>query len=177
MCAIQVTPTLSTDRLLLRGLVIGDAGPIARLAGEPALAGMTPDVPHPYGIEDAEVFVEKAMTADWSREATFALEHRDHGLVGLMGLKTRVDDRAEAHGWVGKAFQNRGYGAEALRATLAWARRDWRKRAVWAGHFSDSPASGRALCKAGFLYTGDVELRASRARLQPAPTRMMVWLA
>jgi hypothetical protein len=33
------------------------------------------------------------------------------------------------------------------------------------------------LCKAGFLYTGDVELKSSRARGREVPTRMMVWLA
>jgi hypothetical protein len=33
------------------------------------------------------------------------------------------------------------------------------------------------LCKAGFLYTGDVELRWSQARQGPVRTRMMVWLA
>ncbi|MBN9318497.1 MAG: N-acetyltransferase, partial [Caulobacterales bacterium] len=29
----------------------------------------------------------------------------------------------------------------------------------------------------GFLYTGDVALRPSAARGEPAATRMMVWLA
>lgn len=171
MCAIQITPTISTDRLILRGLVHSDAAAIARLAGEREL-----DLPHP-GADDAEAFVETAMDADWSREATFGVEHRDHGLVGLMGLVTRQDDKAELRGWVGRPFRNRGYGAEALRGVLRWARKDWRRRAVWTGHFSDDPASGRALCKAGFLYTGDVELRRSRRRGEAVPTRMMVWLA
>ena len=43
-------------------------------------------------------------------------------------------------------------------------KRDWRKNVVVAGHFADNPASGQVLCKAGFLYTGDVELRPSAAR-------------
>ena len=46
-----------------------------------------------------------------------------------------------------------------------------------AGHFADNPASGQVLCKAGFLYTGEVALKASRARGHAVPTRMMVWLA
>jgi hypothetical protein len=33
------------------------------------------------------------------------------------------------------------------------------------------------LTKAGFLYTGDVEMRHSLARGEVAPTRMMVWIA
>jgi len=57
-------------------------------------------------------------------------------------------------------------------------KRDWRRNVVVAGHFADNPASGQVLCKAGFLYTGDVERRASRSRGgAEVPTRMMVWLA
>jgi RimJ/RimL family protein N-acetyltransferase len=64
-----------------------------------------------------------------------------------------------------------------VRGALSWVKRDWRKRLVVAGHFADNAASGQVLCKAGFLYTGDVELKASRARGREVPTRMMVWLA
>jgi RimJ/RimL family protein N-acetyltransferase len=46
-----------------------------------------------------------------------------------------------------------------------------------AGHFSDNPASGRVLEKAGFLYTGEVRKGFSRARGAEAATRRMVWLA
>ena len=66
---------------------------------------------------------------------------------------------------------------EAAQGALAWARNDWRRKVVVAGHFADNPASGQVLCKSGFLYTGDVELRPSAARGQTVPTRMMVWLA
>jgi RimJ/RimL family protein N-acetyltransferase len=48
---------------------------------------------------------------------------------------------------------------------------------VASGHFADNPASGRVLEKAGFLYTGDIERRYSRARAEAVDTRMMVWLA
>jgi hypothetical protein len=50
--------------------------------------------------------------------------------------------------------------------------------AVWAGHFADNRAAGQMLCRAGFLYTGDVEVRRSAARDGAGVrTRMMVWLA
>ena len=51
------------------------------------------------------------------------------------------------------------------------------RRALVAGHFSDNPASGRVLEKAGFLYTGEVRKGFSRARGTHADTRRMVWLA
>jgi RimJ/RimL family protein N-acetyltransferase len=48
---------------------------------------------------------------------------------------------------------------------------------VIAGHFADNAASGQVLCKAGFLYTGEVQRRWSLARTEVVDTRMMVWLA
>jgi RimJ/RimL family protein N-acetyltransferase len=46
-----------------------------------------------------------------------------------------------------------------------------------ASHFTDNPASGRVLSKAGFLYTGEVRELRSVARAAEAPARMMVCMA
>lgn len=177
MCAIEVTPTLATERLLLRGAVRGDAARLAELANDFGLASMTCNIPHPYGLTDGEAFVERSLCGDWDREPGFVIEHRGFGVVGALGFKVGALDRPELGYWLGRPFWNRGYATEATRAALDWVRRDWRKRLVVAGHFADNPASGQVLCKAGFLYTGDVELRASQARGEDVRTRMMVWLA
>jgi len=177
MCAIDVTPTLATERLLLRGPVIADADRLAELINDPGVAAMTTHMPHPYGLAHAEDFVARAAARDWDREPTFVIEHHNFGVVGGLGFKTGALGRPEIGYWLGRAFWNRGYATEAARAALSWAKRDWRKKLVVAGHFADNPASGQVLCKAGFLYTGDVELRWSQARQGPARTRMMVWLA
>ena len=177
MCTIEVTPVIATERLVLRGPVRADARAIANLAGDPGVAGQTVCVPHPYSHDDAEAAVERAYRLDWEREAEFAIEHRNFGVVGMLGFKVRELGRPELGCWIGRPFWNRGYATEAVRGALKWVRRDWRKRLVVAGHFADNPASGQVLCKAGFLYTGDVHLKPSRARGREVPTRMMVWLA
>ncbi|HSV02841.1 MAG TPA: GNAT family N-acetyltransferase [Phenylobacterium sp.] len=181
MCAIEITsditPVIATERLTLRGPVSGDAQPLAGLASDLNVAGRTCWLPHPFGEAEAEAAVARAMRLDWQREAQFAIEHRHFGLVGMLRLTARPNGRPELGCWIGRPFWNRGYATEAVRAGLKWVRRDWRKRLVVAGHFADNPASGQVLCKAGFLYTGDVELRRSKARGAEVPTRMMVWLA
>ncbi|MDB5450903.1 MAG: acetyltransferase, family [Phenylobacterium sp.] len=177
MCAIEVTPSLATERLLLRGHVPSDAERLCQLANDIKVAGMTAAMPHPYGAADAEAFIDRSIRQDWRTQAAFAIEHRDFGLVGGLGFKPASRGRTELGYWIGRPFWNRGYATEAARAALRWSQRDWRKRLVVAGHFADNPASGQVLCKSGFLYTGDVELRDSRARGQPVPTRLMVWLA
>ena len=177
MCAIDVTPTLSTERLVLRGVVHADAEHVAALANDPGLAAMTTAIPHPYTAADADGWLGHCRSLDWEREAQFVIEHRHFGVVGGIGFKPGPRGRPELGYWLGRAFWNRGYATEAARAALEWARRDWRKKLVVAGHFADNPACGQVLCKAGFLYTGDVELRWSQARQGPVRTRMMVWLA
>jgi RimJ/RimL family protein N-acetyltransferase len=177
MCAIEVTPTIGTERLVLRGLVRSDAQQICELLADSRVAAMTANVPHPYGRDDADAFVERGLTRDWNREPGFVIEHRNFGLVGMLGIKLGEAGKPALGFWLGRPFWNRGYATEALRAALTWVKRDWRKKVVVAGHFSDNPASGQVLCKAGFLYTGDVELVPCAARGVDVPTRMMVWLA
>jgi RimJ/RimL family protein N-acetyltransferase len=177
MCTIEVTPTLATERLLLRGPTISDADRVAELAGDHGVATMTSNMPHPYGLAEAEAWIGKMSGQGFDREPCFVIEHRHFGVVGGVGFRESPNGRPELGCWLGRPFWNRGYATEAARAALDWARRDWRRKVVTAGHFVDNPASGQVLVKAGFLYTGDVELRWSQARQGPVRTRMMVWLA
>jgi RimJ/RimL family protein N-acetyltransferase len=178
MCAVEVTPVVATERLILRGPVVTDAPAIAGFCGDLNVAGMTTSMPHPYSLGDAEAWVTRAQACDWRTEAMFVIEHRNFGVVGLLGFDHDRGDRAEIGYALGRPWWNRGYATEAVRGALKWVKRDWRRNVVVAGHFADNPASGQVLCKAGFLYTGDVERRACRARGgAEVPTRMMVWLA
>lgn len=177
MCAVEATPMIATDRLRLRALKLEDAPRMAELANDPGVAGMTTTLPHPYAPADAEAFLGRMAGVNPGRERAFAVEHRQFGLIGVLGFHPNAQDRCELGYWLGRPFWGRGYATEAVAAALGWAAQGWRKRALWSGHFADNGASGQVLCKTGFLYTGDVELRPSRARGRACPTRMMVWLA
>ncbi len=178
MCAIEVTPVVATERLILRGPMKTDAVAIAHLLNDINVAGMTAQIPHPYGMSDAETWLKDACRCDFVETADFVIEHRNFGLVGGLSFMRSANGRPELGYWIGRPYWNRGYATEAVRGAMKWARRDWRRNVVVAGHFADNPASGQVLCKAGFLYTGDVEMKESRARgRNDVPTRMMVWLA
>ncbi|MEO8115942.1 MAG: GNAT family N-acetyltransferase [Phenylobacterium sp.] len=176
MCATLTKPVIATERLILRGPVREDAQRLAELLNDFNVAGMTSRIPHPYGPADAEAFLDRQSAKDAERDVGFVIEHRQFGLVGGLAFDAE-DGKPELGYWLGRPFWNRGYATEAVRGALGWARRDWRRSVVIAGHFSDNAASGQVLCKAGFLYTGDVQLRPSVARGAEVPTRMMVWLA
>ena len=177
MCALDVRPAIGTERLILRGVTRLDAAAIAELANDLGVVGNTSQMPYPYRPADADAFVAGCERADPRVEATFAIEHRQFGVMGILAFDRNDQGRAEVGYWLGRPFWNRGYATEALTAALRWMKFDWRRNVVWAGHFADNRASGQVLVKAGFLYTGDVERRMSVGRAEPVPTRMMVWLA
>jgi RimJ/RimL family protein N-acetyltransferase len=178
MCSVEIEPAITTPRLALRRPRKADAPRLAVLLNDINVARMTSRIPHPYDLAAAEAFVDRAGVKDPRREANFVIEHPALGPIGGLGFHAQDESPLPEIGyWLGRAFWGEGFATEAAVGALDWARDGWRKRAVRAGHFADNPASGQVLCKAGFLYTGDVEQRPSIARGAPAATRMMVWLA
>jgi RimJ/RimL family protein N-acetyltransferase len=177
MCVIEPSPVVETRRLALRAPQAQDVTRLAALANDADIARMTLRMPYPYSTFDAESFVLNVQGQDPAKSRTFLIEHEDHGPVGVIGLFEDGDVAPEVGYWIGRPFWGRGYATEALEAGVAWASSKWKRRALVAGHFSDNPASGRVLEKAGFLYTGEVRNGFSRARGEDASTRRMVWLA
>ncbi|HZZ68396.1 MAG TPA: GNAT family N-acetyltransferase [Phenylobacterium sp.] len=187
MCVIDRPETTSnrsgardeirTDRLILRAPAAGDVAAIARLAGDYAIASMTTRMPHPYAEADARQFVALVARQDTARERTFTIERQGEGAIGAIGFHRALSGLLELGYWLGRPHWGRGYATEAVAGALHWASADWGRKAVSSGHFADNAPSANVLIKSGFLYTGEVQMRHSRARGRIAPTRMMVWLA
>jgi RimJ/RimL family protein N-acetyltransferase len=169
--------TIATARLSLRAPRLDDAGRLAALANDYDVARMTTEIPHPYTRDHADDFLRRMEARDRAAHAVFAIEHPQEGLVGVLGFHPKDPPAPEVGYWIGRPYWGQGYATEAATAALDWARASWGRRLVVSGHFADNPASGRVLEKAGFLYTGVVQPRHSKARGEDAPTRMMVWLA
>lgn len=176
MCETLDSPVITTARLRLRAPAPADAERVAELCSDIDIPRMTTRMPWPYSLVDAAAFIGRASDQDRNIENTFLIEHGDDGPVGCIGL-FMTGRLPEIGYWIGRPYWGRGIATEATRAALSWARSDWRKKVVVAGHFADNPASAAVLSKSGFLYTGDVEMRHSLARGEAVPTRMMVWLA
>src|SRR5436190_7614682 len=175
MCSALTLPVIRSSRLTLRAPRPADAPRISTLCDDVDIPRMTTRMPWPYGLAEAQAFIALVASQDPSRDNTFLIDH-DGEVIGCVGLFMR-DRHPEIGYWIGRDYWGRGFATEAARATLKWARDDWRKKVVVAGHFADNPASGLVLNKLGFLYTGEVEMRHSLARGQDAATRMMVWIA
>jgi RimJ/RimL family protein N-acetyltransferase len=176
MSCLAISPHVESPRLRLRGVCRTDLARLAELANDYDVAKMTGSMPYPYGLADAEAFLEKTHSADPLTNAQFVIDQGGEA-IGSLGFFPGDFGRTEVGYWLGRPSWGQGLATEALNAALDWARTDWRRKLVVAGHFADNPASGQVLVKAGFLYTGDVTPKFSTARGGEAPTRMMVWLA
>lgn len=173
----RISIEVRTPRLTLRMPREDDAVIIATLINDRDIARMMSSVPWPYSLSDAVGFVQHTRELPPEKDCVLVADHADFGPIGVFGLTRKEDLHAELGFWLGRTFWNRGFATEATGALLGWAAESWGKRAIVAGHFADNAASGGVLCKAGFLYTGEVRPRFSLARGEAAPTRMMVWLA
>ena len=177
MCAIEIEPTLRTQRLRLRKPRRSDASSVARLCNDFDLARMTTRIPHPYDLADADGFLRHLDEIEPLGVPTYAIEHVERGFMGMMGFHANEQGYPELGYWLGRPYWGQGYATEAAKCALSWAASVWRRRFVIACHFSDNPASGEVLIKSGFLYTGEMKPMASVARGEAAMARMMVWLA
>jgi RimJ/RimL family protein N-acetyltransferase len=178
MTIAEPTLEIRTERLRLRRPEESDAPTLARLASDFAVSSMTTRMPYPYDVEDARGFIDLARSLDLRHQVTFVLEHKDAGVIGCLGFhRSSGTSPVEMGYWLGRPYWAKGLATEAARGALRWAAEDWGRRVVMSGHFADNDASANVLIKTGFLYTGEVQKRYSRARSADAATRMMVWIA
>ncbi len=146
------SPTIFTDRLVLRPPVERDLSAIATICSEWQVARRLARVPHPYGLDDARFFLDHIVPNEWVWALT--LPHADV-LFGTIGLLP--DDRGEAAElgyWLGPDVWGKGFATEAAMAVTRFAFDTLGLARLTSGHAIDNPASGRVLTKLGFRETG-----------------------
>jgi len=157
-----------TPRLTLRPGWPEDAPELTRAMAHESVIRNLSRAPWPYGLADAEEFLGRWGGPLTSRFLICAREGRDAPIVGMIGVEPSESGPYELGYWIAPEAQGRGYATEAGRGVLA-AVRAMGVRHVVAGHYTDTPASGRVLRKLGFRATGAVEQTYSRGRGAHAP--------
>ena len=155
---------IKTKRFLLRPLARGDGPEIAHLVNDFSLARNTSRIPHPYGLKDAEEFIERSI-AEFAGKTGFRFVVCDgKSVISSIGVEPVGDGAFEMGFWVGAPYRGGGVATEAARAVLDFAFGDLGAEKVTAGFFADNAASGRVLEKLGFERTGEVVPTYSLAR-------------
>lgn len=128
---------LAGPTLVLRYPQPSDAPRLFALGADPAVTRFFSWGPYER-VEEPEAFIATLPRKRESGEALdFAIEHRDHGVIGITGLSevVRRDRRAVVGTWVGHAFWGSGanFEAKALIAALAFRRLGMERLTAWSG--------------------------------------------
>ena len=142
---------LQTKNSILRPWSASDAEAVARHANNPRIAaGMRDAFPHPYTLEDAHRFIERASGAG---NLFLAIEVKGEpvGGIGIHVLDDVYHCTGEIGYWLSESCWGRGIATEAVRALVPVVFRDTDLVRIQAGIFSCNPASARVLEKCGFV--------------------------
>ncbi len=164
--------TLRTSGIMLRPLTDQDAHWICAYVSNYNVAKMVSRIPHPYDLESARQFIDvQAANQKTGASHVFAIVAAEP--IGVIGLEDAKDGSAELGYWLGEPHWNKGYASQAVAEMLVYSFGKVDLARVWAGHFTDNPASGRVLEKNGFHYLPDDKLRECSARGEKVLCRQM----
>ena len=148
---------LETRRLWLRWPQTRDAPTLAALAGDWEVARLTAHIPHPYRLEDAELFIRDSRIGNsLGRHLRLAmtLKTGDRPVVGMIGLEPGAEG-LELGYWLGKSYWGRRLAPEAAVAMIDAFFRVTEAPAVTAASLPENAASQSVLRRIGFKPAGE----------------------
>jgi RimJ/RimL family protein N-acetyltransferase len=151
-----MTATMETPRLILRPFTADDAEAVQGYCARWEIAHMTTRIPHPYPEGAAAAWIAgHPAQRDKGAEHIFCLcLHQDARPIGAAGLHFIDTGNFELGYWLASEHWGQGLASEAAKAMVVYGFEKLDAEALNSGHFTDNPASGRVLEKAGFRANG-----------------------
>ncbi|MDQ3841069.1 MAG: GNAT family N-acetyltransferase [Actinomycetota bacterium] len=155
-------PTLETDRLILRQMILGDAEAVFAYASDPEVTRYVLWDTH-HTIEDSETFLrsvaeryENAEAADWG--IVYKGNGRFIGGCSIVGWDLE-NARAEMGYVLSRQYWGQGLMPEAVRAMIAFGFEKMGLNRLEVRCITENTASVRVMEKAGMLYEGTLRQR------------------
>lgn len=155
---------LETKSLLMRQVVLDDAGELFLLSNEAAFRTWLPS--QVYHDESHARSVLEFLIGQYSNPANprqgayvLAIEHKaDQALIGHVGLGP-IDDDVEIGFAIAQRYQSRGLAAEAIVAASRWAFKTFELDSILGITSSMNTGAKRALLRAEFAHREDKVMR------------------
>jgi [ribosomal protein S5]-alanine N-acetyltransferase len=155
-------PTLETERLILRKMILNDAEAVFAYASNSEVSRYTLWETH-RSMEDSRAFLEFATQKyENGGEPDWGIVYRGNGcLVGACGLVNWEAEHARAEvGFVlSREYWGRGLMSEAVRAILRFGFERMNLNRIEARCIAENAASARVMEKAGMVYEGTLRQR------------------
>lgn len=152
------TPTLDTERLLLRPLCTADAESVFRnWTSDPDVARFMRWSVHKTVAETVQWLADEETLIDSSEVYNWGFVLKETGeLIGSGGLIFRADKTMFELGYcIMKECWNQGLTTEAAAAIIAFGKDELKEHRFYCCHAKDNPASGKVMKKIGFKYQND----------------------
>jgi len=146
---------LVLERCTIRPWRLDDAGSLVKHANNRKVWLALRDLfPHPYTIQDAQEFLQRAISEQPTTKFCVEVEGVAAGGIGIHP-KEDVNRRTAGLGyWLGEEFWGRGIMTEAVAALTDFCFENFPLRRIYAEAYANNPASARVLEKAGFVFEG-----------------------
>lgn len=148
-------PIMPNPTITLHKLSLADAPTIAQLANNKKIwDNVRNRMPYPYGVPDAEKFIEQVIKEDGV--AVRAIVHEDviKGVIGLHPANDVYTGTAELGYWLGELYWGQGLASEAVRQIITIGFDELKLRRIFASVYEHNFASMRVLEKNGFEREG-----------------------
>lgn len=150
---------ITTERLVMRPLVLADVPAMYAMSIEPLLGKWIPDQVYrdeAHAEEVVRMLIEMATLRDPRRKPfVLAIEDRATGeVIGHVGLSA-ARGSVEIGYAVAERLHGRAIATEAVSAVAAWGLAEFRLPELLGIAATANVASCRVLEKSGFVYTGD----------------------
>lgn len=150
---------LSTARLIMRPLLIGDLNDVFDYSCTPNVGPNAGWKPHESKAETLEIM--NAIFLD--QDTVWGIELKETGkIIGSIGLindKKRENDRVKMIGYaIGEAYWGQGYMTEAAGAVIKFGFEELGLAAISAYCFPFNQRSGNILKKSNFAYEGSLQM-------------------
>jgi [ribosomal protein S5]-alanine N-acetyltransferase len=146
---------LRLERCTIRAWQQDDAESLARHANNRRVwLGLRDLFPHPYTIDDAKKFLERATNEQPTTNFCIEIEGSAGGGIGI-----RIGQDVHRHTgglgyWLGEEFWGHGVMSEAVPAFVNYCFKNFPLHRIYAEAYANNPASARVLEKAGFVLEG-----------------------
>jgi len=164
---LTLSKTLTTSRLVLRGLELADVPAYAELANDRTVADMIVAIKHPFTEADAHEYIAGQINSPnpykWRYGITLKNESMPDSSGELMGLValTLRDGKYSLGYWLGRPYRRNGYMSEAVQALITEAFNTREITQIVSGARTINDASQALLKKLGFIETGTGLLRSN----------------
>lgn len=148
---------IATPRLVLRKPAMNDAAALVSLANNKNIVENTASLPYPYGLKDAEAWIERThdRPADKGRGFVICLKDETETLIGCGGwAEVPTAELPQIGYWVGEPYWGKGYATEAAHCVVDHAFTLGQQDRIGAGCRVTNVASRRVIEKCGFQYDG-----------------------